>query len=163
MAKTVPPAYSVTKFSRNESVGYLIGELRARLINALDTELTPLGLTATQWTTLARLQEGDTITAAELCRRAGCDTGAMTRMLDRLEEKGLVDRERSVDDRRVYILSITEAGHALLNEALPSVVNVLNRHLTGFTAAELKQLKGFLRRMIANGSATPPEGENTSS
>jgi hypothetical protein len=82
------------------SVGYLMGRARASLLSGLDTELARFGLSGMQFAVLKHLAEGSARTAADLCRFMQYDTGAMTRILDRLEEKGLVRRERSREDRR---------------------------------------------------------------
>ena len=92
-------------------------------------------------------------TAAELCRVYDYDTGSMTRMLDRLEEKGLIQRERSSQDRRLVHLAITPAGEALAQAGLVTMVRVLNDYTHGFSRNELETLKGFFRRMLANSEA----------
>jgi len=76
------------------SVGQLMSCARASLLNALDAELERFGLNSTHFLVLKHLGEGAARTAADLCRRNRYDTGAMTRILDRLEEKSLVRRER---------------------------------------------------------------------
>jgi len=146
-----PPLYTLENYCREESVGYLLNAVKGRLSAALDAALAPYGVTATQWGTLFCIINESAPTGAELCRHLSCDTGSMTRMLDRLEEKGLVRRERSGTDRRALSLRPTPAGQALVQELLPAVITVLNRQLTGITAAELEQLKGLLRRILANG------------
>jgi hypothetical protein len=82
-------------------VGYLLGRARASLLSGLDAELAPFGLNAMQYAVLKHLAEGHARSAADLCRHMYYDTGSMTRILDRLEEKGLLRRERGQDDRRV--------------------------------------------------------------
>ena len=89
-------------------------------------------------------------TAASLARDLNTDTGAMTRMLDRLEAKGLLTRSRSVQDRRVVVLTLTDQGRELTTRIPHHLARVYNQHLTGFTQEEFLQLKGFLRRIIAN-------------
>jgi DNA-binding MarR family transcriptional regulator len=81
----------------------------------------------------------------------------MTRLLDRLEEKGLMRRERSKDDRRVVSLRITGAGRTALPRLRDSTARVIQRMLTGFSAAEVSDLRGLLGRMIENGQ--PGNGE----
>jgi DNA-binding MarR family transcriptional regulator len=80
----------------------------------------------------------------------------MTRMLDRLQEKGLIRRVRSDRDRRVVRLELTEAGRDLYTLLPPVAIKVLNAHLSGFTRDELDQLKGFLKRMRANSEQPVP-------
>ena len=109
-----------------------------------------MGITGAQWVILMRIARGCATTAAELCRFGHCDTGSMTRMLDRLEEKGLIRRVPSSRDRRITHLELTEAGQDLLPHLPPVAVKVLNAHLKGFSRTELDQLKGFLNRIRAN-------------
>jgi DNA-binding MarR family transcriptional regulator len=90
---------------------------------------------------------------AELARECHLDAGAMTRMLDRLEAKGLCKRIRSEADRRVVNLALTDAG-ALAAADIPSVLSGLqNAHLSGFTDDEFQMFLGFLRRILGNAKA----------
>ena len=80
----------------------------------------------------------------------------MTRALDRLEAKGLVQRERSNTDRRVVHLTLTPEGRTVA-ELVPGVLaEVLNGHLRGFSHAEWQQMLQLLQRMLANGDALRP-------
>jgi DNA-binding MarR family transcriptional regulator len=104
-----------------------------------------------QWKPLLMLKFGQAETAAELARLNCSDTGAMTRMLDRLEAKGLIERTRSAQDRRVVHLKLTAEGHRVADRIPYGLSSVLNEHLAGFSPAEFEQLKSLLQRMIANG------------
>lgn len=149
-SETAAPLYTAETWTMDESLGYLLAQVRARLVAAIDTEIAPMGITWAQWGTLLQIANGKADTAAELCRNTTGDTGSMTRMLDRLEQKGLVQRERSTEDRRVVHLRLTEAGEALYPQLPPIAVKVLNHHLRGFSPEELETLKRYLRRMLAN-------------
>lgn len=135
------------------SVGQLMSRARASLLTSLDAELEPFGLNSTQFIVLKHLGEGLADTAADLCRINHYDTGAMTRILDRLEEKGLMRRERGREDRRVVFLRLAPAGKALLPRLMAVGTRVLDAHLAGFGTGEIEALKGYLQRMIANGQA----------
>ena len=135
------------------SVGQLMGRARASLLTSLDAELERFGLNSTQFVVLKHLGEGAAHTAADLCRLNRYDTGAMTRILDRLEEKGLVRRERGREDRRVVFLRLAPAGKALLPRLMAVGTRVVDAHLAGFGNEEIEALKGYLQRMIANGRA----------
>ena len=139
------------------AIGPLIGRVRSVLLSKLDGELQPFGMTGMQFATLKSLADGSAETSSDLCRLLHYDAGSMTRLLDRLEEKGLIRRERSQDDRRVVSLRVTSAGTALLPRLLDSAVSVAQRMLTGFTALEVNQLRSFLGRVIENGQ--PGQGE----
>lgn len=148
---TDAPLYTVENYVAEESLGFLIGGVRSRLINGLDVALAPMGLTGAQWLVLVRAHNRPGCTAADLCRCTNTDTGSMTRMIDRLEEKGFVRRIRSLEDRRVVNLELTEAGQALYPLVVPKVIEVLNNSLKGFSREELDTLTGLLKRMLNNG------------
>ena len=97
-----------------------------------------------------RLSEDDVGSAAGLCRGVSYDPGAMTRMIDRLEKKGLVRRVRRADDRRKVDLELTAEGKAVRPKLIAAVVKVLNHRLRGFTKPEAQQFTEFLRRMLVS-------------
>jgi MarR family multiple antibiotic resistance transcriptional regulator len=132
-------------------VGHLIGRARSALLTGLDGELEPFGLTGAQFAVLKNVADGVAETAADLCRTMHYDTGSMTRMLDRLEEKAVLRRERCTEDRRVVYLRITDTGNDLLPQLRAAAVHVLSRHLAGFSSEEVENLKQYLVRMIHNG------------
>ena len=121
------------------------------MLLSLDAELERYGVTGAQFEVLKNLFRNTSETGASLCRTLHYDTGSMTRMLDRLEEKGLVRRERGARDRRVVLLRLTEAGERLLPRIRPAARRALRRHLTGFAPEEVESLKDYLGRIIANG------------
>jgi len=160
-AETSPPSSETPVYYRSDNrcmaednAGYLIKLAYHSLTRMLDQEMAPLGLTAMQWRPLAMVYLGRADTPAELARLNDMDTGAMTRALDRLEAKGLLRRNRSQLDRRVVKIELTELGEAMAREIPPNIARSLNHHLRGFTADEVTQLMHFMRRMIANGSAS---------
>ena len=133
------------------SVGHLMSRARTSLLAGLDAELERFGLSGMQFAVLKHLAEGAAETAADLCRYLHYDTGAMTRILDRLEQKGLVRRERCREDRRVVFLRLTAGGRAQLPRLLAAGTRVIDAHLAGFSQAEINALKNYLGRMIDNG------------
>ena len=148
------PLYRVEDFVIDESIGYLVKRVRSMLSVAVEREIADHDVTYEQWGVLLMIltERGDT--AAVLARGMECDTGSMTRMLDRLEAKDLIVRTRSTDDRRRVQLELTDSGKRLAERLVAAIVKVLNRHLDGFSGDELTQFKGFLRRMLANREPT---------
>ncbi len=142
-----------------DNAGFLIKQVSNSMNRMLDQEMAPLDLTAMQWRPIILLFKGRADTPAELARLTGMDTGAMTRALDRLEAKGLLRRTRCQEDRRVVKIELTELGEAKAREIPPNIARVLNYHLRGFSTDEVAQLMHFLRRMIANGSASTAQPE----
>ena len=87
---------------------------------------------------------------AELARACELDNGATTRLLDRMEAKGLVQRVRSEQDRRVVNIQLTPAGTQAAADIPQVLCEVQNTHLEGFSAEEFENLKGYLRRILDN-------------
>ena len=117
----------------------------------IDAEMQVLDLTGMQWGPLLLIAKGCCDTVATCARASYTDSAAMTRMLDRLEVKCLVRRLRSLEDRRVVNLELTQTGREITKRIPAHVVKVLNQHLQDFSEAEFKQFKKLLRRFAANG------------
>lgn len=151
--KSRPPVhYTVERYETEENLGYMMSDARARMFEILDAQMSGMGFTAAQWPILRAVARG-TPTAAELCRLLNYDTGSMTRMLNRLEEKGLIRRVPSRRDRRIVELQITPAGRRLYPKLREEVIDVLNQLLVGLTAQEIVQVHELLKRMVANVTA----------
>ncbi len=142
---------SVAGLAAERNVGILARHLSTLIHRAIDLGTLPLGLTASQWRPLLLIKHKGMDTPAELARGMGVDTGAVTRMLDRLEAKAILHRARIPQDRRVVKVVLTDAGNALAERILPIVSEALDRHLAGFTEDEFHTLLTLLARMVANG------------
>jgi len=74
----------------------------------------------------------------------------MTRMIDRLEQKGLIQRTDHPDDRRRVGLELTAEGKTVYPKLKAAAMSVQNRFLRGFTKSDVRQLEILLQRMLAN-------------
>src|SRR5580700_11024924 len=127
--------YDPKTFNPKTGIGGLVARVRVKLFEALDLELAPYDISAAQYVILVGLANG-VDSASGLCKGASYDPGAMTRMIDRLERKGLVKRVRCPDDRRVVKLALTDEGKAVYPQLIASAAEVTNRSLEGFTKSE---------------------------
>ncbi|HVO47658.1 MAG TPA: MarR family transcriptional regulator [Steroidobacteraceae bacterium] len=149
--------YDAQTYEPRKGVGHLLNRVRTEMLAAVDKALAAdaglasLEVSSAQFIILATLGMGKG-SASDLCKGISYDAGAMTRMIDRLEDKGLLRRNRSPDDRRLVNLELTEAGQAALPRMREVSMGVLNRFLRGFTKAEARQLESFLTRMLENAS-----------
>src|SRR5690606_5899996 len=109
------------RYTIENSCGYLLRRVYGSIQRHIEKRVQPLELTALQWAPLLLLAKGKGTTAAELARWMEIDPGAMTRMLDRLEAKGLVARARSATDRRAITLELTAEGAAAIAR-VPDIV-----------------------------------------
>ncbi len=155
MSRPVPPAdfYQPHAYCAEESVGYLMKRVMMSIVAQADKRLVEHDLTSAQWGPLMRLRASGGATVAELARWLLVDAGAMTRLLDRLEKKGLCKRVRSTADRRVVKVELTPAGEAAIEQVPAVLADVLNAHLAGFSKTEWQALKTYLGRMLENGDA----------
>jgi DNA-binding MarR family transcriptional regulator len=161
-AASAPPAvefYRPEAYQPEESVGYLIRQILSGVALEVERELEPTGLTNAQWVPLFKLYMGAASTVAELARQCQLDAGAMTRLLDRLEAKGLCRRVRSSEDRRVVNLELTEEGRDAARKIPVVLCRVQNAHMAGFSVEEWQTLKSLLRRILSNAQAIQASGE----
>jgi DNA-binding MarR family transcriptional regulator len=142
--------YRLDTYSPDESIGYLLKRAGGQLSTTVDRALAEFDMTHAQLGIFLRLLHGHANTAADLAREMVIDTGAMTRALDRLEEKGFIRRLRSNADRRVIEVSLTEKGKTQADQMTRVAIDALNHHLRGFSPEEIDQFKHLLRRMINN-------------
>jgi DNA-binding MarR family transcriptional regulator len=146
----MPQTYTVKNYTSEESIGFLLKRVGSQLTITVDRALAEFDMTHAQLSIFIKLLKGRANTAADLARELMCDAGAMTRSLDRLEEKSFIQRSRDSTDRRVVQVELTEKGKQLADQMMQVLVDVLNHHLRGFSGDEVTQFKDFLRRMIAN-------------
>ena len=147
----LPPLFSVESYRMDDSVGYLLARSRAMLAKALDAALAAERVTHAQSGILLLLASGKYLTAADLVRETYIDAASMTRMLDRLQRNGLIERLPHADDRRQMRLSLTDAGAALAQRLPAIMVGVLNARFAGFSPEEIGFLKSLLRKLLQTG------------
>ena len=145
--------YSGHNYVIEESIGYLIKHAQLALNRTIDTKMAEMDLTAMQWAPLLLLAHGKARTAAELSRCTGVETSTMTRMLDRLESKDLISRNRCEKDRRIIYLELTDTGKEFATKVPYVIAESFNYHLRGFSNDEVNTLKSLLRRIKANEEA----------
>jgi DNA-binding MarR family transcriptional regulator len=129
-------------------MGLLIGRTNALKDRLLDTHLVPYGVTASQFKVLIIIAQFAADTPAELCRHLSLDSGSMTRMLDRLEQKELITRTRSDMDRRQVHVALTDEGKKL-SDRLPQIgAEALNDLFGALNSAELASLEQILTKVL---------------
>ena len=108
--------------------------------------LDALGLTYTQYITMMVLWEHRSLTAKELGRILYLDSGTLTPLLKKLEAKGYLTRKRSETDERNLIVTITEQGDALKDEAL-HIPEAMSECLN-LEKDEIRTMYRFLYKML---------------
>jgi DNA-binding MarR family transcriptional regulator len=142
------PFYRVETFEARRSLGYLIKRLRSLIVPHAEALFADADFTFSQWVVLMAVRDGIADTCGEIARHLDHDTGATTRLVDQLEERGFLTRRRSTTDRRVVHLEITSSGKALAKSLMPRLIEFWNEVLEGFSAEEATQLISLLTRLL---------------
>lgn len=108
--------------------------------------LEPLGLTYTQYIVMMVLWEHKSISVGDMGRRLFLDSGTLTPLLKKMERNGWLSRQRSKDDERVVIVSITDTGEAL--QEIVSEVPVKMAQCVKLERDEALQLYTLLNKML---------------
>jgi DNA-binding MarR family transcriptional regulator len=132
-----------------DSVGFALNKARNLILMEMDAALKEVDISSQQMGILLLLKQQTASTPFELSKTLGTDTGLMTRMLDKLETKGLIVRSRDAEDRRVVNLTLTGAGRAVAARIPEIAPVVLNERLKKFTKAEVEELRRLLRKFVA--------------
>jgi DNA-binding MarR family transcriptional regulator len=137
-----------------------ISQLQREVFLAQRDTFSRHGLDAPSFDVLAALRRAGPpyqLTPTALMRTALVTSGAITQRLDRLEERGLITRERSESDGRAVVVTLTAAGKAALDAALPDHLETERGLLDGLSTADRDQLADLLRRLLVARGRVPQE------
>jgi DNA-binding MarR family transcriptional regulator len=141
--------FSPADIDRLDSVRYLILAAEREGARMMSAALRQVGLNPAQREVLEVARQHGPLTLAELGRLLVCEVGSPSRLVDGLVRRGLIDRSRGSEDKRVVMLSITPAGQQALDVAFP--IRGLRTHITArLTTEQIDQLTGLLARLVAD-------------
>lgn len=128
--------------SLEQRVAVALGRAVSGQVHKLEQALTAYGLTPTQYNVLRILNGAglDGVYATDIGERLISQGPDVSRLLDRMAEAGLVERERDPNNRRFVTARLTAAGREKLHETTPVIDAVLREHFRRFTAAQLRTL-----------------------
>src|SRR5690242_12200285 len=123
----------------DELPGHYIRRLQQIAVAVFLQETEAHGLTPVQYAVLNQVAATPGMDQRTLARTVGQDTSTIAGVIDRLEARGLLSRNASPDDRRVRLLDLTVAGHALLDAVAPGIVKAQDRMLDPLSEAERRE------------------------
>ncbi len=129
------------------SVGFLLAKAYQRACALYKEEFEGYDITPPQFGLLRFLWEEDGITQVELSNRSQIDRTTIGGLIDRLEQSGLLKRRPHPDDRRAYLICLTEAGRKLEQELMPLGDEVQRRILAPLTPDEVQALLSILQKL----------------
>lgn len=122
-----------------------------------DRALAPIGLTSRQALILLSCDLGEAGTAAEMAALYGLEVSSITRLVDRLEKKRLIERTRSRVDRRKSMLSLTSSGKAALKEAVKIATPKAVAMWKGVSEKERRTLATVVEKVLKNLNEMGPQ------
>ncbi|MFH0265912.1 MarR family transcriptional regulator [Vibrio rumoiensis] len=130
-------------------LGKLIGLVNQHKERLLHQYLTPIDISSAQFKVLAAIEFDGTKSPAEISKLLAIDCGSMTRMVERLMKKSLLEKQPNPEDKRGVILLLTPEGKAVLNECIAVIESQVSPSLVGdLSPDEVKQLSGLLERLL---------------
>jgi len=135
---------------RDRNLGFLISDVHRLITTAVDKEVSTLGLTRSQLRVVLHLMRSDGISQVQLADDLQLGKVTVGGLLDRLEEKGLVERRPHPRDRRSKLVYLTLADPKIYDAIIEAGQFILERVFAGITNAEQKELIELLLRVKAN-------------
>src|SRR5271154_5798133 len=139
--------YQLSTYRAQNSIGYLVKRAHSLMLDVMEPLLEERGFSFVQYVILAWLRDGIAVNPKEICAQYRHDSGAMTRVIDQLAERGLLERIRRDRDRRKVELQLTPAGRAAIESLSPLVVDKLNLALGDFSETEVRELILLLMKL----------------
>lgn len=134
-----------------EPVGMLISQTSRNLLRFLALQLKEYEVTPEQWSVLKSLEINDGVTQKELSQKTDKDQATLTRILDILERKLLIERRPNKEDRRSFLIHITEAGKKLKEHLYPFIEGLYGKQLlNGISEEDLNLLQQVLIQINEN-------------
>src|SRR6202020_2264570 len=142
--------YQVSTYKAQTSVGYLVKRAHSLFLDIMEPMIEQRGFSWIQYVVLAALRDGIAVNPKAICAQYRHDSGALTRVIDQLAERGLLERVRRDRDRRKVELQLTPAGREAIEGLIPLVVDKLNLALGDFTTVEVQELLRLLIKLNAS-------------
>ncbi|MEL6256687.1 MAG: MarR family transcriptional regulator [Bacteroidota bacterium] len=109
-----------------------------------------MDLTSDQWIVLKRISDKEGISQKEIADKSFKEPASVTRILDILQDKGLIHRKEAKEDRRAYGLYLTDDGLALVKKLIPKAKKARAFGVEGLTEEEVANLNKYLKKICEN-------------
>lgn len=133
-----------------EHIGFLLSDASRLVRRAFDERARTIGVTRPQWQVLASLRRNEGSNQGTLADLLDVEPITLCRMVDRLQDAGLVERHPDPSDRRAWRLFLTPRALDLLQDLQPFAEQVMDAALEGVSPAEQARLRATLDRIRRN-------------
>jgi DNA-binding MarR family transcriptional regulator len=140
------------QFKRGELYSFMTGVASTAIARRLQKNFKQEGIEITieQWSVLYHLWKKDGMSQQELCNASFRDKPSITRLVDNLEKLKLVKRVSSSADRRMNMITLTDAAKKLQERTMMIASNTLNEALEGVSANDIERAKSVLQQVYDN-------------
>ena len=139
--------YHLSTYKAQLSIGYLVKRAHSLMLDIMEPVIEQRGFSFIQYVVMSALRDGIAVNPKVICTQYRHDSGALTRIIDQLAERGLLERVRRDRDRRKVELQLTPAGRETIESIIPSVVDKLNEVLTDMSKTEVQELLRLLVKL----------------
>lgn len=140
--------------------GRLVANTARQWRRAVDIRLRPFGLTEATWLPLVHLARAEKpMRQTDLAALISLDNSSVVRLLDALQNAGLIERREEPSDRRVKTIHLTAAAHSVIEQVEEVSHNIRNETLAGISEAELKTTSHILKHICDVLAATGADGD----
>ena len=140
--------------SLTDHLGFWLRMVSNHVSHAFARRLEGFGVTVAEWVLLRELYGMEPLAPSRLADRMGMTRGAISKLSDRLRAKGLVRRADDPSDGRAHLLSLSDAGAALVPDLARLADENETAFFAGLTAEERRVMEGALRRIVADRGLT---------
>lgn len=137
-------------FDLETCIAFITNNMAKKISDAFNERLMKQGVTRVQWIALYFLGLQNQISQIELAQKMDIKASSVARLIDRMERDGYVHRVKSIEDRRVYYLKITEKGTKLRESLLPEGEKMSRLISTNISDEEIIVFKNVLKKMTEN-------------
>ncbi|MGO9949921.1 MAG: MarR family winged helix-turn-helix transcriptional regulator [Steroidobacteraceae bacterium] len=139
--------YRLSTYKAQLSIGYLVKRAHSLMLDIMEPVIEQRGFSWIQYVVMSALRDGIAVNPKVICTQYRHDSGALTRIIDQLAERGLLERVRRDRDRRKVELQLTPAGREIIESIIPSVVDKLNEVLTDISKTEVQEVLRLLVKL----------------
>ena len=141
----------------SDDIGFLLGDAARLLRRSFDERARVMGVTRPQWRVLALLKRFDGSTQVTVADMLDVEPITLGRMIDRLQDAGLVERRADPSDRRIWRLHLTPEGQQKIVALRPTALALFDDALAGLDDAQRLELEAMLNVSRATLTRRPPE------
>jgi DNA-binding MarR family transcriptional regulator len=150
--------YEKSTYKTQFGIGYLVKRAHSMMLDIMEPVFEQRGFTFIQYVIMSWVRDGIAVNPKDICAQYRHDSGALTRVIDQLAERGLIERVRRDRDRRKVELQLTPAGRDTIETLVPLVVEKLNLALADFSSDEVQEMQRLLIKLNTKlQSALEPE------